>query len=47
MYIDIASQDTNNDDDAQDVQKMEMDVSVQVCMNIYIYVQYIQNTANY
>jgi len=31
MYVDIASQDMN-DDDETDVQRMEMDVSVQVCI---------------
>ena len=32
MYIDIPSQELN-DDDTQEIQRMEMDMSVQVCMH--------------
>lgn len=34
MYIDIASHDIHDSDDTQDIQRMEMDVSIQVCMHV-------------
>ena len=32
MFVDIASQDPTDDDETQDIQRMEMDMCVQVCV---------------
>jgi len=35
MFVDIASQDpTDDDDETQDIQRMEMDMCVQVCGSV-------------
>jgi len=32
MFVDISSQDLTDDDETQDIQRMEMDMCVQVCV---------------
>ena len=41
MFVDIASQDpTDDDDETQDIQRMEMDMCVQVCVLLWECVLY-------